>query len=146
MFQNDQSTHARTHILRIDRKWPEKEKTSKHPSKLSVTCWRRCLTSWRSERCTGEAVGYLWPPAADPFYTLKSPTANALLTSLTAGLAASLPSTVPASATLLLVVVLFLMPPLNVLLPSALQCCQESGCLINSVAPPPSFFKKNLWT
>lgn len=57
----------------------------------------------------------------------------ALLTSLTGDLAASFPSTVPASVALLVVVVLVLMRSLNVLLHSALRCCQESGRLIKSV-------------
>lgn len=82
-----QLTHRDSHtqpILRIDSKWSEKEK---HPSKQSRTVSQLLktlldqLVLWEMGAGGGREWGrggpgrvcrYLWPPAADPFYTLSA--------------------------------------------------------------------------
>lgn len=144
---------SHTPILRIDRKWSEKEKTSVQivsncQSVAEDAAWpASAMRDAPGGKSSGRVCRYLWPPAADPFYTLSPPTADALLTSLTGVLAASFPSTVPASAALLVVVALFLMRPLNFFFTAECFAMLSREWLLNQLSCFfPLFLKKNLWT
>lgn len=141
-------SHTHTPILRTDRKWSEKEKTSVQTVKdcqsfAEAAAWpagtlRDAPVRWKESRESAQVS-----LTSSRWSILHTEPAHCRRTSHLFNwrprclVAVAL----PASAALLDVVVLFLTRPLNFLLQSALRCCQESGCLINSVV-----FKKNLCT